>query len=491
MSGLARLLLAAGPTVSGPVSGSDAKASDQTEALARLGARIAIGHRAENVPSSEATVILSTAIAAENPERLAAQQLGCPLWHRSELLRYVLHHPVFGHQHTVGVTGSHGKTTLTGMIGAGLQGLAAVQPEWMPTIVAGGLLPGGQTNACLGALSADGKRRVAVAELDESDRSLPGYQPSISVITNLELDHPDHYPGGLEDLLGVMTQYVQGLPPQAHLVLSADCPVTRQWLARHPAPPGVSLHWLCEETEGSLAGLPGRGVVVEQIQPAPSGGYQGRVRRVGSDTSLAHLCLSVPGRHNVRNAAMAVMVADLLGVDTRAFENALNAFSGMGRRFEQVGARNGAIFIDDYGHHPTEVSATLEAARTYMLARAGDTDRMPALTVVFQPHRYSRLMTFWDAFTGAFSAADHVYITDVYGAGEAPLPGVDAERLVQALKHPQARYLPKAAWASFPDTLHTHLQPGDLVMSMGAGDVTQLFREAKSPITTVPALPMA
>jgi UDP-N-acetylmuramate--alanine ligase len=463
MSGLAQVLLEAGVSV----SGSDNQANANTQRLQALGATITVPQQATNVPAN-ALVVLSTAIAPNNPERQQSERLGLPTVHRADMLAQILHGPLLNHQQTVGITGTHGKTTITGMLG-----MALLAANSNPTVVAGGLLPGLQTNAVLGQCNAQGQRPIAVAELDESDQSLTCYRPTHSVISNIELDHADHYPGGLAQIIEVFNTYLQQLPTGAQVFVNADCPNTRLLLDKWPT--HVQAVWLSVNTTApDKPASPNNGpyyTVTDACETAE--GYQSA--SIACDgLPVATLHLSVPGQFNLFNAMAALAVAHQLGVSLTPVVEALNGFTGMGRRFERLKTINGACLVDDYGHHPTEIMATL--AGTKALCHANTSGKTGRVMVVFQPHRYSRLKALWPQFIAAFDNADAVWITDVYGAGEGPEAGPDSETFAKAITHPNVTYLPKADWPLFVANLPQQLQAGDIMLSMGAGDITQLFR---------------
>ena len=442
MSALARLLLEAGYVV----SGSDMKANSQTQWLSQHGATIYTQHDAHNVPP-HAAVVLSTAIGPDNPERAIAAQRAQVMAHRSDILREILQGKALHHQNVVGISGTHGKTTITGMMGQLL-----MHAGLSPTIVAGGVLPSLGSNACWGK-----NRHIAVAELDESDGSIVQYSPTHLVISNLELDHADHYPGGFVQILRTFETVLARMPVGACVVYNADCSATTQVVldaGKHLKALSVSLK------------DPTADVFAHQTKIMPGAGVQARV--IIAQQPAGVLTIQVPGLHNLHNALMCVAVAQKLNIALPLAAEGLAQFSGMGRRFEHIGSVNGALLVDDYGHHPTEVMATLAAAKD--LAR----ERNGKVMVVFQPHRYSRLQALWSEFTNAFDLADKVWITDVYGAGETALPGVDAPSLAKAVS---GQYLPKADWAKANQMLLSQAHEGDVMISMGAGDITQLWRQ--------------
>ncbi|MDX2085287.1 MAG: UDP-N-acetylmuramate--L-alanine ligase [Candidatus Melainabacteria bacterium] len=465
MSGLAEYLQQQGFTV----SGSDAKEGALTQWLRQLGVRVCIGHAASNLPApsaaGQAIVVVSSAIDAQNPELLEAEAKGYTICHRSAILKELLHGPSVGHAVSIGVTGTHGKTTTTGMIGAIL-----AEGGMDPTVVVGGRIPGRQNNVIVSQ-----SRTYAVAELDESDGTLSAYAPTYTVITNLELDHPDHFQDGEQSLLALFQGYLQNnlhahSTQPAQVLLNADCPLTRR-LGKH-LPGGLSAMWISFQPEGATDDLqqPTPAYRLTEVLANPDGTFQGTLTY--QQQPIVHLRLQLPGVFNLHNAAMAAATAHHFGVPKTTIEQALFQFTGMGRRFEPVGRINNALLVDDYAHHPTEVQVTLEAARK----RLGENGRLIA---VFQPHRYSRFQTFWQPFLESLQAADEVYIADVYSAGEAAVPGVEAGQFVAALQQRgrQAHHLPNDQWEAFRQNLATWLQPGDVLMTLGAGTITQLLRQ--------------
>lgn len=459
MSGLAKLLLESGLRV----SGSDVKESAITQQLQALGATIHLGHQAEHVPTG-ASVVVSTAIDVKNPEiqKALADQLG--IYHRSDLLREILQGKALGHETTVGVTGTHGKTTITGMTGMALRAAGLD-----PTIIAGGNIPALGTNAVLGK-----DRRMAVAELDESDGTLIQYTPSLSVISNLELDHADHYADGLASIIQLFQQYLAALKPGSQVFFNMACPTTK---ALAEAAPSHIKPILLAPGDVFTGQEPYPTYWLKNARVWRRGCYQSYIYK--KSRMLGELTLEVPGRHNLFNALAAIAMGDQLGADFEPMAQALREFTGMGRRFEKVGECQGALLVDDYAHHPTEVQVTLQAARESLQGGPG------RIVAVFQPHRYTRLQALWEEFQTCFQQADRVYITDVYAASETPLPGIDAESFCRSIQekqlHSDIRYLPKAEWTSLRDTLQPELKPQDILLSLGAGDITQLLRNWEKP----------
>ena len=460
MSPIAQLLLAKGHTI----SGSDAKASGNTETLQQAGATVFIGQAAEQVPP-DATVVYSTAVKPGNPEYDIAVQRQQPVWHRSQALAFLMQHDW---QHSIGLSGTHGKTTMTGMVGCMLK--AAEQD---PTVIAGGRLPGSHSN-----LWAPEGNQVVAAELDESDGTIVRYQPSITVITNLELDHADHYQDGESGLLETFRTFLAQLNDDGKphtLILNAACQNSRTLATE--LPPSIRQIWVCPTEaitppEGNFESL-----VIGEICPSSLGGLQAQLEYQSLETDktpLGMLALPVPGDHNIVNASMAVGVGLAMGLDLAACLEGLKSFTGMGRRFEQCGNHNGAVLFDDYGHHPTEIRATLQAARQYMSAK-GLNGR---LQVVFQPHRFSRLKAFLTEFADSLTEADTVWTVPVYSAGEAFMEGACSKTLadqVQALGT-EAYYSDSSApFIELAQALRDQAKSGDFIFSMGAGDITKLW----------------
>jgi UDP-N-acetylmuramate--alanine ligase len=451
MSGLAKILIQAGFQV----SGSDLSESAYTEELQRLGGTIFIGHAATQVPDN-ALIIVSSSINRQNPEIALALDLGLEVHHRSGLLREVMQGALLGHETTIGITGTHGKTSITGMTGLALK-LAGLEP----TVVVGGKMPQLNTNAILSP-----NHKYAVAELDESDGTIVQYQPSMSVVANLELDHADHYTNGLEGVLDIFRTYLKALKPGSQVFYNVACPNTQRLMTESPpdlesillAPGDV---FTGQETQTTYW--------LKNARPYSRGCYQGYVYR--NSKMLGELNMSVPGMHNLFNGLCAVAVGDQLGVDFDQLAEALQAFTGMGRRFEKVGELNHTLLVDDYAHHPSEVLVTLKAAKESLQGSKG------RVIAVFQPHRYSRLQALWNEFLTCFGDADLLYLTDVYAAHEPVIPGMTSDAFAEAVKHPNAHYVPLTSdFGALRAALKSEMRPGDIVLSMGAGNITKLLR---------------
>ena len=435
MSGLARLLLARGVRI----SGSDLKDSRAVERLRSVGARVAVGHASSHVTADLDAVVCSSAIPPENPEVRRAAELGVPVVTRAQVLAAVMR----GHR-GVAVAGTHGKTTTTSMIAIVLA-RAGLEPSY---VVGGDLNESGS-----GALHGSGD--VFVAEADESDASLLLLSPEIGVITNVEEDHLDHYDGRAE-IEAAFSAFAERCET---VVACVDDPGAGRALDGIDRP----VLWY------------GFGPGSDMTLSEPDLGPGSARATVSFRSERAPLVLAVPGRHNLADAAGALAVAVRLGVPLDEAARALASFSGVRRRFEWKGRAAGAAFVDDYAHHPTEVAATLDAARSS--ERRDDLDGR--LLAVFQPHRYTRTRAMWRAFGASLRRADVVVVTDVYPAGETAIPGVSGKLVVDALTEvePGKRvvYLPhRLDLAPF---LANEVRAGDLVLTLGAGDVTMVSEE--------------
>lgn len=450
MSGLARLLL----NRRIPASGTDLVLGKYTKPLELAGATLFKGHNTAHLPEETGLVVVSTAIRNDNPELVEARRRGLPVWHRSELLAWL----VSQYLQAIGISGTHGKTTVTGMTGEVLRALDAD-----PSIIAGGLLPGGETNAIAG------ESALVVAELDESDGTLLAYHPKFAALTNLELDHAEHFPGGFGDICKLAQQFLDHLPDGATVVLNKDC----AGIGSLRVPDHVTPIWVSPSGQEADYAL-------KNVTPWQPGRYQAEVLAQGKP--LGTLQLKVPGIFNLANAlvALALVRAALPEASFEDITKALQQFTGMGRRFEQVGTfapvpgQPEVLMVDDYGHHPTEVAATLEAA--HALVPNG------RVVLVFQPHRYTRLKALWDEFLTCFEKADLLVLPDVFPASEDPINGITSEAFAEVLrmhaKAPKEVYvfpgktLPEVSIAS-----KALCKPGDILLSMGAGTITSLLRQ--------------
>ena len=438
MGGIAEVLVNEGYRL----SGSDIAENAVTARLKRLGAAIFIGHQADQVEGVD-VVVVSTAIDANNPEILAAQERRIPIVRRAEMLAELMRY-----RHGVAVAGTHGKTTTTSLI-ASVYG----QAERDPTFVIGGLLNSAGTNARLG------KSRYLIAEADESDASFLHLQPMVSVVTNIEADHMDTYEGDFEKLKTTFVDFLHNLPFYGVAVACIDDPVVREILPRIGRK--VVTYGFSDDAD-------------VQALSFEQKGYSSRftVRREGMvDLELS---VNLPGRHNVLNALAAIAVATEDEIEDEAIIRALEEFQGIGRRFQQLGefttATGDVMLVDDYGHHPSEVAATIKAARS------GWPDKR--LVMIYQPHRYSRTRDLYDDFVEVLAQVDCLLLLDVYAAGEAPVPGADSRALCRSIRQrgqldPIFVAEPEQLQAILPGIL----QDGDLLLTQGAGNIGALSRQ--------------
>lgn len=430
MEGLARILQAMGCQV----SGSDQAASRAVEQLRQEGIRVHVGHGAAQVRGSE-LVVYSAAVPADNEELREAGRLGIPAISRAEILGE-LTRPYW----TVGVAGSHGKTTTAAMLAIILQ-----RAGCEPSALIGGWL-GGRVAAWLG------QGGIFVVEADEFQRSFLHLRPQAAVVTTIDAEHLDCY-RDLAEVEEAFCQYLERLPFYGCSALGGDDPGVQRVRARLERP---SL------TYGLAEGNDARAEELERHA------WGSRFAVVFRRERLGQVALRVPGLHNIRNALGAAALAHWLGVEFAAIEAGLGEFKGVGRRFERKGEISGVLVVDDYAHHPTEIAATLEAAR--------ETGRR--VVAVFQPHLYSRTRVFIREFARALQAADQVFLTAIYGSREAAQPGVDAGLIARAMSEAgfaQVEYIP--AKEEIPGRLLESCRPGDLVLTIGAGDVGQVAEE--------------
>ncbi len=435
MSGIAELLLNLGYEV----SGSDAKGSDITERLAKLGVTVYTGHAAHHVGAAD-VVVTSSAIGPENPEVAAARARSIPVIPRAEMLAELMRL-----QRGIAVAGAHGKTTTTSMIALVLE-----RAGLDPTAVIGGRLSAFGSNAKLG------RGAWMVAEADESDKSFLRLSPSIAVITNLDREHMETY-GTFEEVQRAFAEFASKVPFDGLVVACADDPALRAIL------PAISRPVVTYALDREDADLTTTGMT---LSPFASVSRVWLRRGRGRDP-LGELMLSVPGRHNVSNALAAVAIGLELKIPFDRIVTALAEFHGAERRFENLGEARGVLVVDDYGHHPTEIAAVLAAART--LHRR--------IVVVFQPHRYSRTAQLLNEFGPALSAADEIVLTDIYAAGEKPIAGVTLDTLAAAVAHAaRGKVHVVPALADLPARVAAIAREGDLVITLGAGSIGTVGR---------------
>jgi UDP-N-acetylmuramate--alanine ligase len=429
MSGIAEVLLNLGYEI----TGSDSKLSPTTERLVAQGAHISEGHRAENVTGAKA-VVVSSAIDPRNPELLEARRLQIPVIPRGELLAELMRLK-FG----IAIAGSHGKTTTTSMT-ATILSHAGLDP----TVVVGG-----RVGTMGGSNARVGQSDFLVVESDESDGSFLKLAPILAVVTNIDREHLDHY-ANIEVIRAAFTDFVNKVPFYGAAILCLDDENVQQIL------PGIKRRTI-SYGHSTQADLRVMSVVVTPFVSEFTLEFRGR--------DLGRFELHVPGAHNVLNATASIAVALELEVPVEKIREGLALFSGVDRRFQKRGEAAGVVVIDDYGHHPTEVRATLEAARTCGFRK---------VHVLFQPHRYTRTAHLMDDFARSFNAVDTVLVTDIYAASEAPIEGVTGEALAQRITgfgHRGAAYA--GSMADGVAKLAALAQPGDAVITLGAGSIWQ------------------
>lgn len=430
MSGIAELLLSLGYRV----SGSDLRSTDITARLEQLGGEIHQGHQGEWVAGAD-VVVTSTAIAPDNPEVIAAQAAHIPVVQRAEMLAELMRLKKYG----IAVAGSHGKTSTTSMVAAVL-----AEAGLDPTVVVGGKVHGLGSNAKLG------QGEFLVAEADESDGSFLKLSPVIEVITNIDLEHLDYY-RDIEHIKDIFYEFIERLPFYGVAVMCIDDDNVAQLLPRIQK--RIITYGLTEQAELQAVRI-----------VSGDGASQFTVRHRGEDLGLIRL--TRPGRHLVYNSLAAVSVGLELEIDFPIIARALENFQGVQRRMQVKGEVGGILVIDDYGHHPTEIRATLDAIRE------GWPDRR--VVVAFQPHRYSRTKGLFAEFTTAFRRADVLVLTDIYPAGEQPIADVTSEHLLEAIRRHgqrQTHFIPQLVQQ--PQELIPLLQPGDLLLTLGAGNIVR------------------
>lgn len=436
MSGIAEVLLNLGYAV----SGSDLRQSHVTERLKSLGAEIFLGHRSNNILDVD-VVVCSTAIPKNNPEIEAARERRVPIVRRAEMLAELMRF-----RHGIAVAGTHGKTTTTSL-------LASIYAEggYDPTFVIGGLLNSAGSNAKLG------KSRYFIAEADESDASFLHLQPMVSVVTNIEADHMDTYGGDFKNLESNFIDFLHNLPFYGLAVMCIDDETVLELIPKLSRP---------TVTYGFSQKADVRAIDFEQ---KGTKSYFKVVRR--DCVGQLDIELNLPGQHNVQNALAAIAVATDDGVSDIAIQKALAEFEGIGRRFQMYGdytVNNKTVtLIDDYGHHPSEVNATIKALRKSWPERR--------LVMVYQPHRYSRTRDLYEDFCSVLSEVDELLMLEVYSAGEEPIPGADSRSLCRSIRQ-RGKIEPifVESIADLPEALHHVLDDGDVLVTQGAGNVGSL-----------------
>jgi len=437
MGGIAEVLLNEGYQI----SGSDIGENQVVKRLTKLGAKVFIGHQAENIEQAS-VIVVSTAIDENNPELLAAKKLRIPVVRRAEMLAELMRF-----RHGIAIAGTHGKTTTTSLIAS-----VFAQGKLDPTFVIGGLLNSAGTNARLGT------SRYLVAEADESDASFLHLQPMVAVVTNIDKDHMETYQGDFEKLKDTYIEFLHNLPFYGLAVVCIDNPVVRELLPR------ISRQVI---TYGFSNDADIRAVNYQQDE------------RVSYFTveiegeAPVDMSVNLPGQHNVLNALAGIAVAKDEGVSNEDICQALSEFAGIGRRFEQLADLStyagDMVLVDDYGHHPSEVKATILAMRT------GWPDKR--LVMVFQPHRYSRTHDLYEDFVEVLSEVDCLFLLDVYSAGETPIVSADSKSLARSIR---LRAKTEPIYVSdvdkLPELLAAQLQDNDMIITQGAGSIGSVAR---------------
>lgn len=443
MSAIARVLLGRGFVV----SGSDKQQNETTAVLTSEGATIYTGHQASHITGADVVAVTSAA-TADNPEILAAELAHIPVLKRAELLGQLMQGSI-----GIAIAGTHGKTSTTGMISQIL-----VEAELDPTVVLGGVIP------TLGSNGRFGQGDYFVVEADEYDHMFLGLRPELIVVTNIEHDHPDIF-ATAKAYEEAYRQFAALLPEGGRLIACADDAGVQRLLKK------AKLNGVEVTTYGVGEGQPAHYQAVN-LQPNPLGGTDFVVEAEGQTVGLARLRL--PGTHNVANALAAIIVALDLGVDFNVIRTALAAFSGVNRRFQLVGEVGDVTIIDDYAHHPTEIEATLKAARQRYPGRR--------LWAVWQPHTFSRTKLLLDRFASCFETADKVVALDIYGSRENETLGMDTAVVLQNMTHPNATHIPGRREAA--DYILDRVHPGDVIVTLGAGDGDQVGKWILEGLTT-------
>lgn len=435
MSGIAEVLINLGYAV----QGSDAADNYNLDRLRKKGAKVSVGHKAENVDGAE-VVVVSTAIKRDNPELMAARGRRIPVVRRAEMLAELMRL-----KSCVAIAGTHGKTTTTTMVAALLDagGLD-------PTVINGGIINAYGSNARLGAGD------WMVVEADESDGTFLKLPTDVAIVTNVDPEHLDHFKT-FDAVQDAFRHFVENLPFYGFAVMCIDHPVVQSLVGR------------IEDRRIITYGENPQADVRLVDLTAGGGGSKFKVvirdRKSGAVHEIADLALPMPGRHNASNATAAIAVAHTLGVSDEAIRKAMTGFGGVKRRFTKTGEWSGITVIDDYGHHPVEIAAVLKAARDSYTGK---------VIAVVQPHRYTRLQSLFEEFCTCFNDADAVIVADVYAAGEAPIEGIDRDHFVEGLRaHGHREAIPLPAASELAGIVKGLAKSGDLVVCLGAGNITQ------------------
>ncbi|WP_026202055.1 UDP-N-acetylmuramate--L-alanine ligase [Bradyrhizobium sp. WSM2793] len=435
MSGIAEVLVNLGYAV----QGSDASDNYNLDRLRKKGAKVSVGHKAENVDGAE-VVVVSTAIKRDNPELMAARERRIPVVRRAEMLAELMRL-----KSCVAIAGTHGKTTTTTMV-ATLLDAGGLDP----TVINGGIINAYGSNARLGAGD------WMVVEADESDGTFLKLPTDVAIVTNVDPEHLDHFKT-FEAVQDAFRHFVENLPFYGFAVMCIDHPIVQSLVGK------IEDRRIITYGENPQADA-------RLVDLTPMGGGSKfkvafRDRKTGAVHEISDLMLPMPGRHNASNATAAIAVARELGVSDEAIRKAIAGFGGVKRRFTKTGEWNGVTVIDDYGHHPVEIAAVLKAARESTNGK---------IIAVVQPHRYTRLQSLFEEFCTCFNDADAVVVADVYAAGEAPIDGIDRDHFVTGLRaHGHREVVPLPNAGELANIVHGIAKSGDLVVCLGAGNITQ------------------
>jgi len=442
MSGLAKFLLQRGFEV----SGSDISDSKYVQKVRELGAKVYIGHDAKNVPQ-DCIVVVSTAIRQNNPELVRANELGLPVWHRSDLLAEISKNE----DYFIGYSGTHGKTTTSGLCSYVLE-----KAGQKPSYVVGGIIPGLNVNAN----ATDGK--YFIAELDESDGTIVKYSANMVVVNNLEPDHLDFYKNGLDSILETFEKFISNIRPNGIVLANTDNDGVKRLVRYFTEHEPVNHADFVTYSIGGNTDYCAKNINYAEDYTDFDVYYKNKFQ--------TNLKICIKGVHNVYNSLAVWASLHQAGVDTELVNPYFASFTGMGRRFQKVGETNGITIYDDYAHHPTEIKATLSASKSF---------KGRNVIAVFQPHRYTRLQNLWNEFMTAFSDVDRVVVTDVYAASEDPIEGVNSQAFTSELK--EKIDIPceniSGDMHEVAKKLLPTLKSGDIVIGLGAGTITNLGKE--------------
>jgi len=433
-SALAKILIKMGYNV----SGSDIKESKYTKLIEDLGAKVYIGQNPDNIKGNP-IVVISSAIKEDNPELIKAKELNLQIMHRSDCLKFISEH----YNDFIGLSGTHGKTTTSGMISFVMEKM-----NLEPAYAVGGILPKLKINA-----NAYKTSKYFIAELDESDGTIQKYAPKYLLINNLEEDHLDYYKNGLADIISTFKKLISNMKESSYIFANIDNFGVRELLSE------IKNKNIISYGINSKACYVAKNINFEELNSSFDIYKQ--------DKFLGKINLIIPGIHNIYNALGVVSILDTLGLNFKEYSKFLSEFSGMGRRFQIVAETKGIKIIDDYAHHPTEIKSTLSALQNTNKRKIA----------IFQPHRYTRLQGLWEEFLNCFDDVDKLYVTDVFSAGDMMIKDVDSEHFVKAFKNknikPEAKYI-KGTILEASKQIMPELKEGDIVLTIGAGDITKI-----------------